>query len=125
MRFRAALLAVVVAGLPAVAMAQYGQYATPRSSSVIQPAGAWHNYAFVPDGHCGHPMPVRCDNYTPCCSVCNFHPVCLLKNVGRMLDCLLPCGKCCHGGCGRCTTISGSSLPRSPTRRSTRCVKLW
>ncbi|HEX5106304.1 MAG TPA: hypothetical protein VFV87_20935 [Pirellulaceae bacterium] len=100
MGFRAALLAVVVAGSPAVATAQYQQYATPRSPSVVQPAGVWHNYAVVPDGHCGCAMPVRCDNYTPCCSVCNFHPVCLLKNVGRMLDCLLPCGRCCHGGCG-------------------------
>ena len=103
MRFRAALLAAILMGLPALASAQYG-HGAPRSPSVIRQAGTWENYMHVPDGHCGCPMPVRCNNYAHCCNTCGIRPVCWLKRFGRMLDCLLPCN-CCHGGligCGRC-----------------------
>src|SRR5262245_8652023 len=105
MRFRAALLAVLFAALPSVALAQYGYGVPPRSPSVIRPAGMWEDYMYVPDGHCGCAMPVRCNNYAHCCNTCGIHPVCWLKRFGRMLDCLLPCDKCCHGGlfgCGGC-----------------------
>ena len=103
MRFRAALVAAMLMVLPALASAQYG-HGVPRSASVIRPAGMWENYMHVPDGHCGCPMPVRCNDYCHCCNTCGLRPVCWLKRFGRMLDCLLPCD-CCHGGllgCGHC-----------------------
>jgi hypothetical protein len=109
MGLRASLLLLIVAGLPAVASAQYTPYGAPRSPSVIRPARAWENYMHVPDGHCGCAMPVRCNDYHHCCNTCGIRPVCWLKRVGRMLDCLLPCD-CCHGGllgCGGCGHCSG------------------
>jgi hypothetical protein len=106
MRFCAAFVAALVAMLPAAAFAQYG-YGTPRSPSVIRQAGGWENYMHVPDGHCGCPMPVRCNDYHHCCNTCGLRPVCWLKRFGRMLDCLLPCN-CCHGlGCGHCGGCGG------------------
>lgn len=98
MRFCACLLmlAALLAGLPTVASAQY---AAPRSPTVIRHAGAWHDYMYVPDGHCGCAMPVPCDNYAHCCPSCHFHPCCLLGRVGRILGALLPCNKCCGNNC--------------------------
>jgi hypothetical protein len=108
MSFRTVLVAALVAMLPAIASAQYGP-GVPRSPSVIRQAGMWENYMHVPDGHCGCPMPVRCNNYAHCCNTCGIRPVCWLKRFGRMLDCLLPCN-CCHGGvlgCGHCGGCGG------------------
>ena len=103
MRTSIALLGLLLTSLPALAFGQeYGQEYIergPRSASVIQTAGHWGNYMSVPDGHCGCPMPVRCDDYTECCRPCGVRPFCFLKRVGRMLDYLLPCNKCCGGGC--------------------------
>jgi hypothetical protein len=101
MRSCAAFIAALVALLPTAAFAQYGYGVPPRSPSVIRQAGAWENYMHVPDGHCGCPMPVRCNDYHHCCNTCGIRPVCLLKRFGRMLDCLLPCN-CCHGGLLSC-----------------------
>lgn len=106
MQLRASLFAVLVAGLPIVASAQYTPYGAPRSPSVIRPAAAWENHMYVPDGHCGCPMPVRCNDYHRCCNTCGIRPVCWLKRVGRMLDCLLPCD-CCHGGLLGCRGCGG------------------
>jgi hypothetical protein len=79
---------------------------------------------YVPDGHCGHPMPVRCNDYHRCCNTCGIRPVCWLKRFGRMLDCLLPCN-CCHGGllgcgggcsgCGYGAQFSGGYSPGCAT----------
>ena len=119
MRLSAAVLAILGLTIPAMAFGQYGaRYGAPRSSSVVRPAGLWDNYMTVPDGHCGCPMPVECDNYANCCHGCNLNPCCWLKRVGRMLDCLLPCNMCCGGGllgrCGGCghggCSYSGYSL---------------
>src|SRR5262249_12255096 len=41
---------------------------------------------------------VRTDCYNDCCRCCCLRPICVLRAVHRMLDCLLPCNKCC--GCG-------------------------
>jgi hypothetical protein len=124
MRYRALLVAVVLAALPVVASAQYGP-GVPRSPSIVRQAGAWDNYMYVPDGHCGCAMPVRCNNYANCCHTCGIHPVCWLKRMGRMLDCLLPCNLCgcgggpfgCHcGSCGSCSSYGGAEYsPGCPT----------
>jgi hypothetical protein len=105
MRLPAFLLAVLAIGIPAAAFGQYGgQYRAPRSPSVLRQAGLWDNYMTVPDGHCGCPMPVECDNYANCCHGCNLNPCCMLRRFGRVLNALLPCNMCCGGGllgCGR------------------------
>jgi hypothetical protein len=122
MKYRSLALAVVLLALPAAAFAQYGNayggkgYGAPRSPSVIRQAGMWENYAYVPDGHCGCPMPVRCNDYAHCCNTCGIRPVCWLKRFGRMLDCLLPCD-CCHGGllgCGSGCCGGGCGTCGSP-----------
>jgi hypothetical protein len=89
--------ALVWIALAGVASAQtYG----PATDSVIRPTGyGWRNHVGVPDGPCGCDIPVRTDCYDHCCPCCGLRPLCLLKRVGRMLDCLLPCNKCCDGGC--------------------------
>lgn len=38
-----------------------------------------------------------CYGYDNCC--CRPHLLCCLKKIGRMLDCLLPCHKCCPNEC--------------------------
>jgi hypothetical protein len=93
--------------LPAIASAQVNSYLggnyTP-SDTVIRPASTtmWRNYVTVPDGPCGPPMSIEADCYNPTCRPCGpLHPVCFIKRVGRMLDCLVPCNLCCNGcGCG-------------------------
>jgi hypothetical protein len=99
MRVLTALLGLVMVGLPAIGLSQETFQRGPQSQSVIRTAGHWDNYMHVPDGHCGCPMPVRCNDYTECCRPCGIRPICFLKRVGRMLDCLLPCNKCRGGGC--------------------------
>jgi hypothetical protein len=100
--------------LPAIAIAQTNSYLggnyTP-SDTVIRPASTtmWRNYVTVPDGPCGCPMSVEADCYNPTCRPCGpLHPVCFIKRVGRMLDCLVPCNLCCRG-CG-CGLLHGCSL---------------
>jgi hypothetical protein len=91
-----------------------------RSPSIIQPAGmGWRNQVVVPDGPCGCAMPVRADCYYQCCPHCGIRPLCLLSKLHRMLDCLLPCNRCCggfahgcmlggrYGGCGGCGADMG------------------
>jgi hypothetical protein len=102
---RVGTIALVVGSLflPALAAAQ--TY-TSSSQSVIRPTGyGWRNSVVVPDGPCGCSMSVRADCYTEHCRPCCFRPLCFLKRVGRMLDCLLPCHRCgnCCDPCHGCT----------------------
>jgi hypothetical protein len=102
----ASLALCTVAASPALA-----QYATPRTApptrSVLRSAehvefagGAMGSIAY-PGGHCGCATsscakPI-CYGYDNCCPKPPL--LCCLKRVARMLDCLLPCNKCCPGGC--------------------------
>ena len=107
MRLGKLVIATLVLVLPAIAAAQTNSYLggnyTP-SDTVIRPAStsAFRNYVTVPDGPCGCPMSVEADCYNPTSRPCGpLHPVCFIKRVGRMLDCLVPCNLCCRGGgCG-------------------------
>jgi hypothetical protein len=103
MRFGALVFVSVLAAMPAVASAQYSGLRSPSDmavgSSVLRSAAYGRNTVIVPDGPCGHGMPVYADDYSNCCRPCGLRPICFLKRVGRMLDCLLPCNKCCGGGC--------------------------
>ena len=108
MRIGASLGTLLWLVLPAIALAQ-GGYGEPGEQSIIRQTGfGWRNQVIVPDGHCGCAMPVRTDCYDqPCCFRCGLRPLCFLQRVHRMLDCLLPCRKCCclpGGGLlgGRC-----------------------
>jgi hypothetical protein len=108
MRIGASLGTLLLLVLPVAAFAQ-GGYGEPGEESIIRQTGfGWRNQVVVPDGHCGCAMPVRADCYDqPCCFRCGLRPLCFLQRVHRMLDCLLPCRKCCclPGGCllgGRC-----------------------
>jgi len=101
MRLSAFALFVCLLGLPAWANAQgYGSGTT----SVIRPAGyGWRNHVTVPDGPCGCAMPVKTDCYNECCpSHCGWRPFCLLSKIHRVLDCLLPCNRCCGAGAHGC-----------------------
>ncbi len=99
MKKLACLLALLtLAALPRLAAAQYNRPEPTRS--VLNSTGV-------------------CYGYDNCC--CRPHLLCALKKVGRMLDCLLPCNKGCHGGClfggcrphlfhrGCCSTVGCSS----------------
>src|SRR5687768_9400672 len=99
MKVLTVVVGIVAAILPVIGLAQEYHGSGSRGESVIRPAGHWQNYMHVPDGHCGCPTPVRCGDYTECCRPCALNPCCFFKRVGRMLDCLLPCNKCCGGGC--------------------------
>jgi hypothetical protein len=96
-----ALILTAAALLPTIAAAQ--NYA-PRTTggSVLRPAQtvAWRNYVTAPDGPCGPPMSVQTDCYVNCRPCGPFRPICFLKRVGRMLDCLIPCNLCCNKSCG-------------------------
>lgn len=104
-------------GLPVTASAQkYSSYSASSPKYSAKPASVllpgepgWRNYANIPDGPCGCSTPVRMDCYDECCPSCHCHCFCLLRNLGRMLDCLLPCNKCGHGcgGCGGCGLFGG------------------
>jgi hypothetical protein len=105
MRFGLVVTAACVFILPAIAGAQTypGSGGVSRSpGSVIRPAptAGWRNYVSVPDGPCGYPMSVEADCYNSCRPCGPLHPVCFIRRVGRMLDCLLPCNMCCRGGGG-------------------------
>ena len=118
MRVAASLLTICLLGLPAAALAQYDE---PAEHSIIRQTGfGWRNHVEVADG-CGCSVPVRTDCYDqPCCFRCGLRPLCFLQRVHRMLDCLLPCKKCCcllGGRCGGCcgpscsTGCGGEGLP--------------
>ena len=106
-------LAIVFAGLPALAWGQAPCGCSPRSGSVVRPAayGAWAEYQ--PAGHydgggcnsCGSCAPACCD---PCCRPL----LCIIPNtirkIGRTLDCLLPCGPRSGHGCGITCIGAGS-----------------
>lgn len=51
---------------------------------------------------CSDGVGAACYGYDNCC--CRPHVLGCLRKIVRMLDCLLPCNKCCHGGCllGHC-----------------------
>jgi hypothetical protein len=119
MRLSAFVFAAYALTWPAIAAAQgySGTTSTTpssistRTSSVIRPAAAqgWRNYVTVPDGPCGHPMAVETDCYNVCHPCGPLRPICFLRRVGRMLDCLLPCNLCCRGG-GGCGLFHGCNL---------------
>src|SRR5262245_12554891 len=100
--------------------AAWGQgYANPADHSVIRQTGyGWRNEVPVAAG-CGCTVPVHADCYDqPCCFRCGCHPICFLQRVHRMLDCLLPCKKCCclfggrcGGGCGPSCCDGAVGLP--------------
>jgi hypothetical protein len=120
MRLRGIVITACMLAWPALAAAQgYADAAGERS--VIRPAGyGWRNYVAVPDGPCGYDVPVRADCYDVC-RPCGLRPLCFLSRVGRMLDCLVPCNLCHHGGgplhgcvLGRhwaCNSCSGGCCP--------------
>ena len=113
MRIRGIVCALCLFAWPALAAAQgyvEGVYAEGSGErSVIRPAGyGWRNYVEVPDGPCGHAMPVRADCYDVC-RPCGLRPLCFLKRVARTLDCLLPCNLC-HGHGYRTGPLHGCIL---------------
>jgi hypothetical protein len=111
MRIGNSLGTLLLLVLPTAAFAQ-GGYGEPGDQSIIRQTGfGWRNQVVVPDGHCGCSVPVRTDCYNqPCCFRCGLRPLCFLQRVHRMLDCLLPCRRCCclpgggllGGRCGGC-----------------------
>jgi hypothetical protein len=103
------LILVALSAIPAAA--QYsGGAPRPASAtrSVLKQADRveWADYhvgtvagpgiSGCPDAHVTCSTGV-CHGYDNCC--CRPHLLCCLKKIGRMLDCLLPCNKCCPGGC--------------------------
>jgi hypothetical protein len=104
-------ISIAIVALSAIpAMAQYSGGSRPAAAtrSVLKQADQveWADYhvnsvagpgiSGCPDAHVGCSTGV-CYGYDNCC--CRPHLLCCLKKIGRMLDCLLPCNKCCHGGC--------------------------
>jgi hypothetical protein len=102
----AAIMTAVAAGQ------EYSGSTSQASTSVLRPAAtvAWRNYAAVPDGPCGHPMSVQADCYDVCRPCGPLHPICFVRRVTRMLDCLLPCNLCCGSGGGGCGLFHGCRL---------------
>lgn len=106
---------VIAAASVAPAAAQYSgspRSATATRSVLKQPDHVeWADYhvgtvagpgiSGCPEAHVTCSTGV-CYGYDNCCC----RPLlCTIKRIGRMLDCLLPCNKCCNGGClfsGRC-----------------------
>lgn len=106
-------LAIVLAGLPALAWGQASCGCTSRVPLRSTPAsyGAWADYqpAGYQDGSgcggCGGCAPACCD---PCCRPL----LCIIPNtirkIGCALDCLLPCGpRSCGVGCNSGVSCSG------------------
>jgi hypothetical protein len=96
--------------LPAAAFGQYSSAPAAATRSVLKPADQveWAGYTggtIVGDYSCCS-KPIGCTSvclgYDNCCP--RPAPLCCLKRIARMLDCLLPCNKCCGGGClfGHC-----------------------
>jgi hypothetical protein len=92
--------------LPAVAFSQsHAPAATTRS--VLKPADQVEWAGYTSTGYTGGTVvgdysccnkPIGCSTgvcmgYDNCCP--RIGPLCFIKRVGRMLDCLLPCNKCC------------------------------
>ncbi|ADB18313.1 hypothetical protein Psta_3653 [Pirellula staleyi DSM 6068] len=96
--------------IPSSLFAQTGM----PGQSIVRPVGhaAWADYhssemhgASLHGGcGCGCSAPIAAG---PCCNSCQ--PCCrpllsivpnAIRGVGRVLSCILPCNKCCHGGCG-------------------------
>ncbi|MFN0017540.1 MAG: hypothetical protein ACKVP0_04720 [Pirellulaceae bacterium] len=135
MKSKLAILAIVLAGLPAIA---WGQAPCGcGSKGHVRPAsyGTWADYQ--PVGHsdgcgcnsctsrapsCGSPCNTGC--CTPCCG---RQLLCIIPNtvrkIGSVLDCILPCGprtcnscvSCtspsCTGGCPSCSSPAGMGNP--------------
>jgi hypothetical protein len=105
------IVSLVIVGLWAhAAMGQYsgGPRTAAATRSVLKQADQveWADYragtiagpgiSGCPDAHVTCPTGV-CYGYDNCC--CRPHLLCCLKKIGRMLDCLLPCHKCCPNEC--------------------------
>jgi hypothetical protein len=100
---------VLAVALPAICLAQYpaatantaGTRSVLRSADHVEWADM-HGGTIVGGGGCGCTSRVGCSTpvcrgYDSCCPRPQL--LCCLKRVARMLDCLLPCNKCCPGGC--------------------------
>ncbi len=118
MKSQIVALAIVFAGLPALAWGQAPCGCNSRHASGVRPAsyGAWADYE--PAGYhggggcgsCGSCAPAGCN---PCCRPL----LCIIPNtvrkIGCVLDCILPRGPiCCNTGCGAgctsgCASCSG------------------
>lgn len=105
LRFGILLTAAVALLLPSNLFAQSGM----PGQSIVRPVGhaAWADYHGAeihgPGCGCGAPVGPSCGG--GCCSPCCPPPLlCIVPNairgVGRVLSCILPCNKCCRGGCG-------------------------
>ncbi len=99
---------VLAIALPAVGLAQYpaatantaGTRSVLRSADHVEWADAYGGT--ISGGGCGCTSRVGCATpvcrgYDSCCPRPQL--LCCLKRVARMLDCLLPCNRCCPGGC--------------------------
>lgn len=106
-------LAIVLAGIPALAWGQAPCGCSPRSASVIRQASheVWSDYqpvgGPVQHGGCG------CAEAVSCCRPARCQPLlCIIPNtvrkIGRTLDCLLPCGPRSGHGCGISCIGAGS-----------------
>ncbi len=140
--------------VPAVAVGQYspapGRAPASATRSILKPADQveWAGYAsssYASAGYTGGKVVGDyscCDKPIGCTSVCVGYdnccphrgPFCCLKRIARMLDCLLPCNKCCtseplclfghckphlftgghcFGGCGGCKKFGCNSCTSS------------
>ncbi|MEX2175002.1 MAG: hypothetical protein WD872_11615 [Pirellulaceae bacterium] len=106
------VLMVSFAAMGAIQTLAWAQQPAAVSRSVLRPAehveyadfhaGRAGGYAGSHGGGgCGCATTVGCSTgirygYDSCCP--RPHLLCAIKRVGRMLDCLLPCNKCCPGG---------------------------
>ena len=100
-------LAIILAGLPALAFGQSCSCGVP-SGRVYRPAGysAWSDYQ--PAGDSG-----GCGGCSRCCDPCCRPLLCIIPNtvkkIGCALDCLRPCGP---RSCGMsCTSNVGCAAP--------------
>jgi hypothetical protein len=102
------LALVIASAVPAAAQYSPAAQATGTTRSVLKQADQveWADYhttsiagpaiSGCPNAHVTCSTGV-CYGYDNCC--CRPHLLCCLKKIGRMLDCLLPCHKCCPNDC--------------------------
>src|SRR5687767_14875102 len=103
-------LAIIFAGLPALAWGQAPCGCTSRVGSSVRPAsyGAWADYQ--PAGHYDAVGCTSCVSRAPaCCDPCCRPLLCIIPNtvrkIGCVLDRLLPCGpRSCGVSCGSCAS---------------------
>src|SRR5689334_379924 len=132
MKSQFVVLAIVLAGLPALAWGQSCGCTSQVSTRVgsVRPAsyGAWADYqphVYRGNDGCGCTSCVShvpsCGSCAPaCCRPCCGHQLlCIIPNtvkkIGCALDCLIPHGPiCCNSGCGSMGCTSGCPSCTSP-----------